>query len=231
MLVSSMMRRQVRRGGRVDTTTIKTSGLLLLLAFAAGFAGLALAMALNWIAGASYAPWTNYISDLSIGAGGASIVFIVQMALIALFSLVFFLYSAAGLKRMYGSPGAVNVARVFGVITSLTVIVMVFFPLDPDRPASYTAHVWTGTVIFVCVAVLMIAYTVVFSRQRGILRLANIAAIICAVASLVFAPLFALTELADLIPRHLGTYLVEWIAFPMLAVWMLLVGIGLRRAS
>ena len=120
-------------GGHMSTGWGKTMGTALLAAFGIGAVGLGLALALNWLAGMSFSPWTNYISDLSVGAGGSSIVFIAMMVLLAVLTCWFFVGSAAALKMTYGSPGAVNVARVFGILGSIDIVVMVFFPLDPAR--------------------------------------------------------------------------------------------------
>jgi hypothetical protein len=145
-------------------------------------------------------------ADQAPGEGGASSVYFIQMLLVALLSALFF----------YGS---------------MNTLVMIFFPLDPTRPAIYTTHVWTGVIIFVCIAVYAICYSVVFRRSSGLLGASLVVAIVMAVLSVAFSALLALTELTHTIGRHAATYLIEWTAFTLFAVWMFLVGLGLRRSS
>jgi len=49
--------------------------------------------------------------------------------------------------------------------------------------------------------------------------------------SFVFAILLALTELFGVLNQHAVTYLIEWAAFSLFAVWMLLTGLYLRKMS
>jgi len=223
----------IERRGKVIhmADTRKSMGAVMLAVVAVGFVGLVVALVLNWIAGADFSPWTNYISDLSVGEGGASSVYFIQMLLIALLSALFFYGSMKTLRSSYGNGGWLTAGVIFGTIGSIDTLVMIFFPLDPMRPAIYTTHVWTGVIIFVCIAVYAICYSVVFRGSSGPLGASLVVAVVMAVLSVAFSALLALTELTHTIGRHAATYLIEWTAFSLFAVWMLMVGLGLRRSS
>jgi hypothetical protein len=207
---------------------MKRSAAALLVDLGVAIVGAGVALALYWSVGLTFTPWANYISDLSIGPGGSSIVFIVMMVLMAVASGWFFVDSAGSLKRKFGSAAAVNIGRLFGLIHVAAVIFMVFFPLDPGRPTVFTTHIVAGIVLFACMAVFLVAYAVVFSKGSRLYQIAAYCAAASAVLCLAFAVLLTLTELFGTLPRHAFIYLLEWGAFGMYLLWLLLGGLALR---
>jgi len=70
----------------------KKSVLFLLLTFILAIAGLTLSLILHWQTDPSFMPWKNYVSDLSIGPNGSSIVFIIMMLGMAFLLAPFLIY-------------------------------------------------------------------------------------------------------------------------------------------
>ena len=207
----------------------KRAGGVLVAAFGVGAIGIGLALALNWSAGETFSPWTNYISDLSVGSRGSNIVFVVVMVLLAALTGYFFMVTAAPLKRAFGPPKAVNIARALGIVWTLDVFVMVCFPLDPTRPRLYSAHIVTGIIVFVCMAAYLESYSLVFRSREGLFRAGSVVSGVGAACAFVFAVLLFLTESVHPIPPMEVTYLLEWAALVALAIWMLLTGLQLRK--
>ena len=209
----------------MDSVSQRRFGIVLVSAFIVGIAGTALAMALHLSAGESYTPWSNYISDLSVGPGGSNVVFVVMMLYLGGATGWFFVTAARPLQVSFGSAGAANTARLFGAIGTIDVFVMVFFPMDPTRPAVFRAHAITGVIVFLCMSVYLASYYVVFRRGAGLFKIAGISAGIGSPLAFVFAVLLFLTELAKVMPRWTVTYLFEWVAFNCFGLWMLFAGL------
>jgi hypothetical protein len=218
--------------GRVMTRRkLRRSGIALLVDFAAAAVGGTVALSLHWGAGGAFSPWANYISDLSVGQGGSNIVFIVVMVLMALTSGWFFVDSAGSLKRLFGMSWAVNAGMISGIVHSIAAIVMVFFPLDLDRPGVYQVHLICAVLLFLGVAVYTFAYGTVVRRGSATLNLAAVFAGVASVLALLFTLLLILTPLTATLSPHPVTYLVEWATLGMYMVWVLIGGIGVLRLA
>ncbi|TFH03856.1 MAG: hypothetical protein E4H09_04535, partial [Spirochaetales bacterium] len=58
-------------------------GFALLIACCTAMVGAGVSVALHWSAGGELTMWTNYISDLSVGLGGARITYPVMLAVMS----------------------------------------------------------------------------------------------------------------------------------------------------
>jgi hypothetical protein len=247
-------------------------GLVLLVAFGVGAVGILFGSIFEWAAGARFAPWTSYISELSVGPPGAQAVFVVMI--LAFAGLTGWFFSAAperlgarsgnggtegsggpgsspGTSGTEGSgrrgssagvpgreeyrdsaivapPAAAKLGRVFGLVSATALVVMVFVPLDRDRPACFTAHLVTAVIVFFCMSGAMTVYGFALRGKTAMARLARIIAFPCAVSAFAFAVLTVLVEIAGVIPQSPLVYLTEWISFGLFALWMLAAGIRLR---
>lgn len=213
----------------MDNRNAKRASILLLITFIVAMAGAGLALTLHWLIDTSFMPWTNYISDLSVGPNGSNIVFIIMMLGMAVALAPFFLFLARELKSRYNVHCPATFALITGIVGCIDTIVMVFFPLDASKPVIYNIHIITGIIIFLCMTCYLGAYGWVFLKKTNFPNILSILACAASLCSFVFAILLALTELFDVLNQSAIIYLIEWAAFGFFAVWQILTSLHLRK--
>lgn len=181
-------------------------GYLLLAAVLIATVGLVAGMVSTWSAGQAFGPTGSYISELSVRPGIAPAAFA-------------------------GVDSAARVGRVFGVVGSAALIVLVFFPLDAGRPSVFMTHVALAAVAFFATSGETAAYAFVLRRSTGVLRWARRAAVLCSPFTFIFGALVLLVEVGGFIPAVPFVYVIEWLAFLFFALWILLTGLGLVRTA
>ena len=188
-----------------------------------------IALIFRWTVDGGYAPWRNYISDLSAGPTGSNAAFIVMILSFSLLLGLFFAVSPNLLKTKYGASSVVHVGSFFGIAYSIDSIIMVFFPLDPARPAVYQTHIVLGVVLFVCMTLFLGTYGAALRKKPGLFRLGGYFGLIAALLSGAFAVLLFLVEIVGAISSNAIVYLIQWSALMTLNLWALLTGLQLRR--
>lgn len=207
---------------------LKGLGIALIAAVVVAGGALAVGAGAMWSAGCDFGPAGNYISELSVGPGASSIAFVVMIVGLAIFTGVFFIGAPSVLPKVLpGSAVSAAIGRVFGIVGTAALLALVFFPLDPARPSTHTAHIALAIAAFMATSGEMVAYSRVFAGQRGLLRGARIAAICCAPLTSLFAVLAFLVEIVGALPPVPAVFIVEWLAFISFAVWIMLSGVGL----
>jgi hypothetical protein len=207
-------------------------GYLLLASVLIATVGLTAGMVSTWSAGQAFGPTGNYISELSVGPGIAPAAFPVMILGLATFSGAFFVLAPERLGAAFsGVDSAARVGRVFGVVGSAALIVLVFFPLDAGRPSVFMTHVALAAVAFFATSGETAAYAFVLRRSRGVLRWARRAAVLCSPFTFAFGALVLLVEVGGFIPAVPFVYVIEWLAFLFFALWILLTGLGLVRSA
>jgi len=209
----------------------KISGLLLLLTFVIAITGAALSLSLHWMVDSSFMPWTNYISDLSVGPNGSSIIYVIMMLGMSFLLIPFFFFLTRELKTHYNLQNPGYIALFFGLITSVDIIIMVFFPLDITRPAIYNTHIITGVILFFGMTGFLGTYGWIFNKLSDFPNILSLLAYGASMFSFIFAVLLAITELFDVLNQHAITYIIEWTAFIFFVVWLLLTSIHLNKLS
>ncbi len=211
--------------------SLKNSGIPLLFSFFVCLLGISFALPLHWTPGGSFSPWTNYISDLSVGLGGSDMVFILMIASLATALALFFIISYAPILKKFKDRKNLKTGTISGLISSLVMITMLFFPLDRNRPDLVQGHIITATILFFGMAVYLFSYSLLFLSDEGLLRYAGFLGLAASFFSLLFAVLLPLVELAHIIKPGLIVYLIEWTAFGFITVWFLLGGWGLGKCA
>ena len=187
------------------------------------------AMVFQWTASSGYAPWRNYVSDLSVGSAGSSIAYIVMILSFALLAGTFFSLSPNLLKTNYGVSAIANVGSFFGIAFAIDGVIMVFFPLDPSRPEIYQSHIICGIVIFLCMTFFLGTFGFALKDKAGLFRLGSYFALAAALLCITFAVLLFLVEITETINQSTIVYLIQWSAFLMFNLWAFFTGLQLRR--
>jgi hypothetical protein len=214
---------------KMNNKDIKISALFLLLTFILAIAGLTLALVLHWTEDTSFMPWSNYVSDLSVGPNGSSIVYIIMMLGMAVLLVPFFFFNSRALKTRYNIHRPGTFVLIIGIISSLDIIIMVFFPLDTTRPIIYITHIITGVILSFCMTGFLGTYGWVFLKLSEFPKTLGLLACTASFFCFIFAILLALTEIFGIFNQHVITYLFEWAAFSLFAVWMLLTSLHLLK--
>lgn len=198
---------------------IRRAGTLLLWSSAISLVGSVVGITLMYTAGQLYAPWTNYVSDMSIGAGGGSVVYVFLMIGVAMVNLAFFVIGSGPVQRALGvTPFLVHAIQAVGVSCSIDMFLTACFPLDPDRPNVYRIHVVGGFVFSVTTAVWLSHYGWIFFRGgTKLLRLSSMFGLVGSLLWGLFGGLLLFTELLEgamvQYKRARAIYLLQWTAF------------------
>jgi hypothetical protein len=187
------------------------------------------AMIFRWTVDGGYAPWRNYVSDLSAGPVGSNTAFIVMILSFALLLGAFFAVSPKLLRARYDAEPSIHVGSFIGIACSVDFVIMALYPLDLSRPDVYRIHIICGIVLFVCMAGFLSVYGLVLRDKTGLLRIGSYFGLISALLCLVFAVLLFLVEVTGTLNQSAIVYLIQWSAFFTFNLWALFTGVQLRR--
>ncbi len=207
----------------------KKAGIFSLIILITGISGIGTALTLYWLEDFSFFPWKNYISDLSVGLNGSNIVFIVMIVLMAVSSVPFFIFFGKFLKEENANSGLINFGIITGLLGAISMIIMVFFPMDQTQPNTYTMHIIIGITLFVFMGCYSYVFGIFSYKDSRIPNNFGIIAFSWCICSLLFAVYIGITELTHLFSRNPFTYLVGWATFAFMLVWLLLIGIKLLK--
>jgi len=188
-----------------------------------------LAFFLYFLDDSSFSPFTNFISDMSVGPNSSDLMFFLFMVIMPFMYIPFFLYLTRVLRKQGMSP--ILTWIVFGgtILLALSQILTALYPLDPENKSMYDTHLVFGQLIFLFLGINMLILAYLEYSQISIPKYSPLLAIGSGILSLLFALFLFLGTYTTMFDYNTITYLTEWAAFSLFFLWLFLKGIYLYK--
>ncbi len=166
----------------------------------------------------SFSISTNFISDLGAGPNNSDIIFNIGMILTGVFLIPYFIYLGWYLKKKDKNLNLVIKGMIAGLIASIGLVLIGFFPLDPNNLFSYNMHIITAGILFYGLLFMLLIYG--FSEY-----IIPEVPISLSILSFVIAILFGafitivIIQYSTATPFEAYTYIIEWIGLYATGVW------------
>lgn len=166
----------------------------------------------------SFRPWANYFCDVASGPWGGIISVGIGIGLTAISLGLLHIQISKDLRKTNKQKVLTSIYLITGILSSITLLILAIFPLNPTMPLAYQVHFITSTfywtfygIAFVCLGILE------FSDRK----FPSLIAILGGFFALFFAVGFPLQELG-IIAKNIFVYLSMWGAFLVIVLWMLI---------
>lgn len=207
----------------------KRIGNFALVIFGFSFIMLCLTLAAQWTADTSFMPWSNYISDLSVGPNLTPMFYHSMLIGLGILTIFFSIFYRNLLLESGAGKTSTMFILVFVFLCDIALFVMPFFPLDFSQPRIAQIHLIFGFATFITLGGFMVLNW--FSNRKTNLfpKFLNLLSLSGGLVNIIFGILLFLVEITHTLNRNVLIYLIEWIGFFSYAVWLLIAGLLLRK--
>lgn len=192
---------------------------------------LIVSISLYWNAGQTLYPWTNYISDLSVGPNGSNYIYFAMLGVIGMFTLFFFHNARKYLDEISDTPGMTKAGFISAIFFLIAMILLIIFPLDETQSVLYNIHVVSAIITFLSLGMAIILFVIAFRVTGEINSLSTTVGSLGGLLSIIVSVLFFCVEIMHLFEPGAIYYLIEWITMVLYFMWMILIGMTVNRTG
>ena len=161
---------------------------------------------------------TNFISDLGTGPNNSDVVFNIGMILTGIFFIPYFIYLGWYLQKKDKKMNLLIKGMIAGLIASIGLILVGFFPLDPENLYSYNMHIIAAGILFYGLLIMLLIYGISEYINPEIPNLLSILSFIAAILFGAFITI-VIIQYSSATPFEAYTYIIEWIGLWATGVW------------
>lgn len=161
---------------------------------------------------------TNFISDLGAGPNNSDVVFNIGMILTGIFLIPYFTYLGWYLQKKDKNMNSLIKGMIAGLIASIGLILVGFFPLDPETLYSYNMHIIAAGILFYGLLIMLFIYGISEYINPEIPNLLSILSFIAAILFGAFITI-VIIQYSSTTPFEAYTYIIEWIGLWATGIW------------